>query len=344
MFAQFIGVALLILIFPLVVSSAEDNYQFIKKWGSKGSSPGEFSFPHPIGVDTFDNIYVGDNTGRIQKFDGNGTFIATIIPNEGIQIVDGAIDPDDNIFLITNPPTLFTPNSTSHIKKFDSNGTFLKGWGTDGTGPGQFNDPLEISVDSSGNIYVADTWNHRIQKFDNNGNFIKEWGSIGTGPGEFKLIHGLAVDQLGNLFVVDDQYIFEGDDRIQKFDQNGTFIKEWGMTGDQKGEFRHPMAIEVDSSGNIYVADSHNNRIQKFDNNGIFITKWGTTCSLPDAWFETKISTIDASKSGCIDPDGKGPLQVGDGQFQMPFGIAVDSNNNIYIGDYNHRIQKFAIN
>ena len=146
MFAQFIGVALLILIFPLVVSSAEDNYQFIKKWGSKGSSPGEISFRHPIGVDTFDNIYVGDNTGRIQKFDGNGTFIATIIPNEGIQIVDGAIDPDDNIFLITNPPTLFTPNSTSHIKKFDSNGTFLKGWGTHGTGPGQFNDPLEISV------------------------------------------------------------------------------------------------------------------------------------------------------------------------------------------------------
>ena len=56
--------------------------------------------------------------------------------------------------------------------------------------------------------------------------------------------------------------------RIQKFDSNGAFITKWGSYGSEDGQFHYPIGVAVDSSGNVYVADSYNNRIQKFDSNG----------------------------------------------------------------------------
>jgi len=67
-------------------------------------------------------------------------------------------------------------------------------------------------VDSSGNVYVADTGNHRIQKFNASGEFLAKWGSEGTGDGQFDCPYGVAVDSNGNVYVAD-----MGNDRIQKF-------------------------------------------------------------------------------------------------------------------------------
>jgi DNA-binding beta-propeller fold protein YncE len=52
--------------------------------------------------------------------------------------------------------------------------------------------------------------------------------------------------------------------RVQKFDSNGNFITKWGSEGDGEGQFDIPEGIAIDSSGNVYVADTHNSRIQKF--------------------------------------------------------------------------------
>ena len=62
--------------------------------------------------------------------------------------------------------------------------------------------------------------------------------------------------------------------RIQKFDANGTFITKWGSYGSGDGEFSDPRGITVDSAGYLYVSDYWNNRIQKFDSSGTFITKF----------------------------------------------------------------------
>jgi len=77
-----------------------------------------------------------------------------------------------------------------------------------------------------------------------------------------------------------------------------------------------PQAIEVDSTDNLYIVDSYNFRIQKFTTNGVFLDEWGTNGN-------------------------------GDGQFEWPFGLAIDrnDNNNIYVSDIStHRIQKFNAN
>jgi DNA-binding beta-propeller fold protein YncE len=162
-----------------------------------------------------------------------------------------------------------------NIQKFDNSGKFILKWGSNGTADGQFLQksddigPEGIDVDSSGNIFVADSGNSRVQKFDNSGKFILKWGSNGTADGQFKYPSGLAVDSSGNVFVSD-----EGNKNVQKFDSDGKFMTKWGSRGYGDGKFKHNHYIAVDSSGNVYVSDRDYGYVQKFDNNGKFITRW----------------------------------------------------------------------
>ena len=193
----------------------------------------------------------------------------------------------------------------------------LLSWGGAGTAGGQFQSPRGMAVDKEGNIYVADSQNHRIQKFDPNGQFLLQWGSHGSGPGQFNEPWGLAVDDEGNVYVAD-----TWNHRIQKFDPNGRFLTSWGMgLVDTQGKaegfeglFYGPRDIAIDPDGNLYVTDTGNKRIQKFDPEGKFLGQWGGY--------------------------GTGP-----GQFNEPVGIAIDSEGNIYVADtWNQRVQKFDRN
>jgi hypothetical protein len=83
------------------------------------------------------------------------------------------------------------------------------------SGNGQFDFSMGLAVDSSGNVYVADTLNNRSQKFDSNGAYLTQWGSEGYGNGQFSGPYGMAVDSSGNVYVAD-----IGNNRIQKFRYN----------------------------------------------------------------------------------------------------------------------------
>jgi streptogramin lyase len=177
-------------------------------------------------------------------------------------------------------------------------------WGNWGNGPGQFDRPEGIAIDSSGNVYVADR-NNRIQKFDSNGEFITKWGSSGNDTGQFDLPSKIAIDSIDNIYVSD-----IGNKRIQKFDSNGNYLGIWGSKDIKDGQFYYGR-INIDYSDNVYLTIG-DGWIQKFDKNGNFITKWG----------------------------GYGN---GTGQFDKPSDIAVDSYDNVYVVDTgNHRIQVFA--
>ena len=142
--------------------------------------------------------------------------------------------------------------------------------------------------------------------------FVAKWGT-GVLNGQFSRPTGVAVDGSGNVFVID------ADERIQKFDNTGTFLTTWGSPGSGDGQFGTLAGIAVDGSGNVYVADSGTHRIQKFTNTGTFLTAWGS--------------------AGTGDGQFGGP----DGQYLGPNGVAVDGSGNVFVVDYgNDRIQKFT--
>ncbi len=184
--------------------------------------------------------------------------------------------------------------------------TFVLQWGTPGSGNGQFYHPQGIAIDKGGNVYVADTSNHRVQKFSSDGIYITQWGTKGNGNGQFYNPYDITVDRSGYVYVMD-----ASNHRVQKFSSEGSFITKWGTQGTGDGQFSYPLGISTDISGNVYVADTSNNRVQKFSSEGSFITKWGT-------------------------------LGTGNGQFNCPFGVVSDIMGNVYIADtLNWRIQKF---
>jgi hypothetical protein len=140
---------------------------------------------------------------------------------------------------------------------------FISKWGSLGTGDGQFNNPWEIAIDNSGNVFVTDMNNDRVQKFTFGGAFLTKWGSTGTGDGQFNSPEGIAVDNSGNVYVTDST-----NHRIQKFTSDGAFLTKWGSTGTGDGQFNFPKGIAIDNSRNVYVTDWSNDRIQKFASGG----------------------------------------------------------------------------
>jgi len=111
------------------------------------------------------------------------------------------------------------------------------------------------------------------------------------------------------------------------------FLAQWGSFGLEDREFDLPRAVTVDREGNVYVVDSGNHRVQKFSRDGQLLAKWGGFCDLL------------VQRQSCVDPDGDGPLEAGDGQFALPQGIALDNAGNVYVTDFgNARVQKFDSN
>jgi DNA-binding beta-propeller fold protein YncE/cbb3-type cytochrome oxidase subunit 3 len=173
-----------------------------------------------------------------------------------------------------------------------------------GTGKGEFDSPVGIAVDRGGNFFVADTNNARIEKFSSKGTFLDSIGTKGSGQGQFGAPNGIAVDHSDNIYVAD-----AGNHRVQKLTSDGKLIAEW--RGPDVG-FYGPRRIAVGADDSVYVVDQGRTRVVKFSPDGKVLTAWGT----------------------------KG---TGDGQFDDPASVAVDTTTNkVYVADpRNKRIQVF---
>lgn len=148
-------------------------------------------------------------------------------------------------------------------------------------GAGMIAWPHGMHVDAEGNVWLTDARGegdrgHQVHKFSADGELLMSLGKAGVAGDandEFDGPSDVLVAPNGDIFVVDG-HGSGGNNRVVKFDKNGKFIKTWGSTGAENGEFRDPHALAMDSQGRLFVGDRGNSRLQIFDQDGNHIDTW----------------------------------------------------------------------
>lgn len=247
--------------------------------------------------------------------------------------VSVAIDPSGYVYVLEQ-------EGGNRVQKFTSHGDYMREWGSSyhgGSDDGDFNNPSQIAVNSSGYVYVADTGNYRIQLFNSQGNFLRKWSSWGAGD-HFTNPRGVATDAQGNVYVADGAVY----GRIVKFGPGGDYIREWGPLGSGITQ------LAADEQGDVYVADAGANRIQKFDAEGneliwgpVSFARFGPRGVAVDSLGNVYVSDTGSDRIQKFDAYGNyitefGSSGPGEGQLEFPQGLAVNSGSIVYVADTSH--------
>ncbi|XP_041055241.1 tripartite motif-containing protein 2-like isoform X3 [Carcharodon carcharias] len=205
-----------------------------------------------------------------------------------------------------NNRIVVTDSNNQCIQVFSNDGQFKLRFGVRGRSPGQLQRPTGVTVDPNGDIIVADYDNRWVSTFTPDGKFK---GKIGAG----KLLgpKGVAVDRNGHLIVVDNKACC-----VFIFQSNGKLVTRFGLRGTADRQFAGildgPHFVAVNNKNEILVTDFHNHSVKVYNSDGEFLFKFGS--------------------------HGEG-----NGQFNAPTGVAVDTNGNIIVADWgNSRIQREA--
>jgi hypothetical protein len=180
----------------------------------------------------------------------------------------------------------------------------------------------------------------------------------GTPGSSFNRPTDVAWDRAGNIYIADG---IGNTNRVAKFDKDGRFIRHWGSTGAENGQFTGVKSLAVDAQGNVYVADAGNKRIQVFDADGNFKSQFGnigtplTMCMTTGATQYLYISH-SGDPDGMVDAaiykvalDGRVVGKFGSaGKLPKQFGLAnsIDcrNENELLVGEMtNWRVQKVTL-
>ena len=182
----------------------DERGKFIKAFGG-----GLMLFPHGFYIDQADHIWVtdghvgGGKGDDVLEFDRDGKLLRTLgkpgVSGDGPDTFHEPnavlVAPNGNIFVTDgHEPGL----GNARVVKFDNNGKFIKQWGAHGSGPGQFEAPHTLAMDSKGRLFVGDRGNNRVQIFDQNGKLLAIWSQFGRPSGAF-------IDKHDILYVSDSE-------------------------------------------------------------------------------------------------------------------------------------------
>ena len=259
--------------------------------------------PYGLTVDSKGRLYVADGrVGAVFIFNTETKEAEMIKHGQAARfgfIVGLAMDDNDRLFVSDSQMHRVLVFNAQHKLE----GTFSEG----------MVDPGGMAIDTENRfLYVADPALDQILVYDaDKYQLLRRIGTGGkkstlTTPGDFSKPTNVAVDQDGNLYVAD-----TWNNRVEIFDADGNFIREFGKHGDGPGHFARPKGIAVDADGHVWVADAVQDRVQCFTPEGKLLLWIGGHGSLP-------------------------------GQFSDLAGLAIDKQNRIFTSEqYPGRTQMF---
>lgn len=251
--------------------------------GSFGTGDGQFNEPRGLAIDGQDNLYVTDTwNARVEKFDASGSFVKAW--GEGKQDFGNgrkatatdrseagnkaeklglfgprgiAVDKDGSVYI--------ADTGNRRIVVTDNQGNFRYQFGYEGTGDGQFTEPIGVAVDDAGNLYVADTWNGRVQMFAK----AFETQNVGPLPSAHWTVAGwepntyddpyIAVGTGGKVYLT-----VPGSNQAVYTSASGDTLLRWGGKGTDFASMTLPSGIAVGPDRNVYIVDRGNGRVLRY--------------------------------------------------------------------------------
>lgn len=252
---------------------------------------------------------------------------------------------------ILNEQLLIADSGNHRIQYWGTEGNPVRAVGSFGSGsvwrnPPQFNHPEGVLLLPSGQLYVADTYNHRVVTVDQRGLAVSVWGHHGTDTGNFDNPRGFALGKYGDIWVVD-----SGNSRLQLFSAQGVFKQQTGSYGADAGQFKNPSGAVLNFIEQMQVTDTGNFRLQVINPDGSSVTTqgwlgdgpnqfrepWGI-CLTPAGW----IAVVDGGNGRVLFYNSRFEYlsawsAASDPAWKLPAphltGIASDYQSRLYIAD-----------
>jgi uncharacterized protein YjiK len=309
-----------------------------------------------VAVDAAGNLYIADWVNpRVRKVSTSGT-ITTVagsgtygFSGDGGPATDAGLSSPYGVAVDAAGNLYIADAGNSRVRKVSTSGTIttVAGSGTFGFsgdgGPATdagLNSPVGVTVDAAGNLYIADSGNHRVRKVSTSGTIttVAGDGTFGfSGDGgpatnaSLNIPYGVAVDAAGNLYIADpgNSRVREvaasvppllsgtistvAGDGTQGFSGDGGPATDAGLSG--------PYGVAVDAAGNLYIADPGDSRVRKVSTSGT-------------------ITTVAGNGTTGFSGDGGPATNAG---LSRPSGVAVDAAGNLYIADWgDSRVRKVS--
>ncbi|CAF1284989.1 unnamed protein product [Didymodactylos carnosus] len=291
--------------------------------GSRGGSVKQLCNPFDVFVDSNGSILIADTTNmRVIQWDPNAV--------SGVVVV-GDLGPGNLSNQLYYPTSVFIYNDSLYVldyfnfrvqkyqlneSSYPLNGTTIVGLFGHGSNNNQISNSFALFVDSAGNLYISDGYNHRVMLWTQGattGVVVAGGHGYGNMTSQLFYPYGIYVDETSSIFVSDC-----GNDRVMKWlkgSNTGIIVAGLNGSGSGNAQLLCPLSVILDENGYMYIADSNNYRIQQ---------------QLPGA---QEGRTIIGGSFG-----------LGSNQLSYVEAIKFDSDWNLIVADTaNHRIQKFNL-
>ncbi len=345
-------------------ASSPTAFTYLSQFGGAGSGDEQFSQVYGVAVDAVNGwVYAVDGAGRVEKSDLAGNYItqfnAGATLNEPRQVT---VAPNSDVLVM---------NARDHeCDVFSNDGTLLFGFGSQGTGDGQFsNDPRGVSVSADGTLaFVTDSGGKRIEVFNLASSGADYTGATfaytipsGTGSGQFVGPRGLTTTSDNHLLVTDEWGF--GLHELSFTSTGATPTRDLFEVPPPLPGVNSPRGVQVAANGQIYIVDYWNQRIEYMNPDGTDPQSFGfrgnpsQKGAINFAWSaaiqpgtgDIFVANRESDQVQVFSPTGTSILIFGSngaatGQFHLPQGIAFGPDGTLYVDDSgNDRVERFSM-